>query len=172
MLKTNPAIIEQARTIHRTVRMIQERVVRSHTARARAGASDALCSDLTLPQFNVLYAIRELGKITMKDLAETLQVSAPSVSSMVDRLEDMGMVLREHGVADRREVLVSISESGARSLALLEEQILSEIVSLLQQVGPEDARIWARIYGRIGEILGAESDVTMAPAAALEKDAQ
>ena len=41
---------------------------------------------------NLLMAVRERGTTTVRELAEAMHVSAPSISAMVDRLVDVGVV--------------------------------------------------------------------------------
>lgn len=144
----------QAKGIFLTVRMIQERVIRQHAQKQRAEGE--VCAELSFPQFNAVMAVRDRGAVTIKELAEALQVSAPSASAMVDRLVEMGILTREQSQVDRREVVVSVSERGCASLSVLEEQILQAIESLLEKLGPEDARQWAAVYERIRSVIQAE----------------
>jgi len=147
----------QARTIFRAVRMLQERVVRQHACK-RGQPGEDLC-ELSFPQFNTLLVVREGKCLSIKELAELLQVSAPSASAMVERLVEMGMLTREQSQVDRREVVVNVSEQGLRSLESLEEQILQSIVELIHRIGPVHAQQWAEVYQRISEVL--ESDVAV-----------
>jgi DNA-binding MarR family transcriptional regulator len=68
--------------------------------------------DLSLAQFHVLLWLNQHGPQTLSDLAHALHISAPSASSLVDRLEDAGYVTRERDRQDRRVVHVGISEAG------------------------------------------------------------
>lgn len=145
---------EQARAIFSTVRMIQERCVRRHGAKLR-GEGD-MCSDLSFPQFNAVMAVRERQALTMKELAESLQVSAPSASAMVDRLVEMGVLTREQSQVDRREVVIRVSERGLASLTALEEQVLQGLVDLLEKLGPAMASQWTEVYSRIRSVIESE----------------
>ena len=79
-----PEILEQAKGLHETVKLLRERVMRRHVAQAVHGEDGRCCFDLTMHQAHVMLAIREAGQVTIKELAHTLQVSAPSASTMVD----------------------------------------------------------------------------------------
>ena len=151
---------EQARTIFRTVRMLQERCVRRHGAKLR-GESE-VCADLSFPQFNAVMAVRERDAVTMKELAESLQVSAPSASAMVDRLVELEVLTREQSQVDRREVVIRVSERGKMSLKALEEQVLQSLVDLLDKLGPDIAGQWTAVYSRIQDVILQEqtSDLT------------
>lgn len=150
--------LEQARTIHRTVRMIQHRVVRRAGLASREGEEGPdLCAMLTFPQFNMLMVLRDIGETTIKDLAEALQVSAPSASTMVDRLVDLGVVDRSQSQVDRRTVLVRLKAPGETAIAQFEEYVLQGLSQLLERLGPEMAETWCSIYRRIGDLLQEES---------------
>jgi DNA-binding MarR family transcriptional regulator len=46
------------------------------------------------------------GPHSVRQLAEVLGVSSPAITQLVDRLVEMGMVVRRHDTKDRRVVLV------------------------------------------------------------------
>ncbi len=65
---------------------------------------------LTLPQVKALIFLYDNGDRSMTELANGLAVSLPSASELVDRLIDRGLVDRMTDPADRRRVLVSLTE--------------------------------------------------------------
>lgn len=149
---------ERARSIHRTIRMIQERLVRKHMERLRnAGANEDVCANLTFPQCNMLMVLRDVGSVSLKDLAEALQVSAPSASTMVDRLVDLGVVDREQNPEDRRTIQVRLNTTGEGALAEMESSLLGEIVRIFGRLGPERSAQWVEIYREIGAIIEADN---------------
>jgi len=68
--------------------------------------------DISLPQMSVLIMLRERGPRTISELAELLQVSAPSASAILDRMEERGYVRRSRDSIDRRVVHVEVTEEG------------------------------------------------------------
>lgn len=147
----NADVYEQARYLFDTVRMLQARVC------ARQAHSNGTCKgnvqELTIPQLHMLHKIRELKSATIKDLAESLYVSAPSASAMVERLVETGAVTREQSQVDRREVVVQVASAGEHTLEAFEKHILDSFVDLLHGIGPEYARMWCDVYARIREVL-------------------
>jgi DNA-binding MarR family transcriptional regulator len=153
-MASQESLWEQARGIHRTIRMIKENLVRKHLERHRAlDDTEDLCASLTFPQFNALMTLRDAGTVSIKELAESLHVSAPSASTMVDRLVDLGVVAREQNPEDRRTVCVQLTEAGGSALQEMEEALLGEIVRLFGRLGPEMSAQWVTIYRRIAAIL-------------------
>lgn len=80
-------------------------------------------------------------RITIGELAERLQVRHHSAVGLVDRLEEQGLVIREHGTKDRRQVFVSLTDGGARLLKELAEAHQDELTRL----EPELARLLALV---------------------------
>ncbi|MBP8129643.1 MAG: MarR family transcriptional regulator [Candidatus Hydrogenedentes bacterium] len=145
--------LECARLIYETIRLLRARIGARRAAALSTDKNGAPGHELTLAQVNALMVIQERGEVTITQLARALQVSAPSASTMADRLVEMGLVVREHGSTDRREVRVQIAPGAAAELEDAERQFLQVIVELLDRVGPDCARQWCEVYARIREVL-------------------
>ncbi len=77
--------------------------------------------NLTAPQMVTLMAIARLDVCRMSDLAhETLQ-SPGTLTGIVDRLIDSGLVTRVRNMNDRRVVNVTLTEQGHAHLATLDD---------------------------------------------------
>ncbi len=148
------SLIEQARTLYRTINKLKARTLIAN-AQKNVGMN---CSakDLTLPQWSTLAVIRDQGEMSVKEIAEATHVSAPSASAMVDRLVEFGVVTREPSQVDRREVRVFLSPQGEDAVNEMESQILQSIVDLLEKLGPDASRQWCDIYSRIETIVDQE----------------
>ena len=73
---------------------------------------------LTLPQFIVLATVLKRGAgCPIGTLADAMSQSYPTMTGIVDRLEDAHWVTRERGnKEDRRKVVVTLTESGRHIL--------------------------------------------------------
>lgn len=87
-------------------------------------------------QYQLLLALKGLPpnvRPRIAELAEQLQIQHHSAVELVDRLESSGLVRRERGTSDRREVLVVLTPSG--------EKVIRELViyhrTELSTRGPE-----------------------------------
>jgi DNA-binding MarR family transcriptional regulator len=76
--------------------------------------------ELSLPQLFLLVTLHERGTLTVSALAELLGVTAPSASTLIDRMEERGLVARERDAEDRRVVHVTVTEEGH---TLLDEMV-------------------------------------------------
>ena len=68
-------------------------------------------------QYQLLLALKGLApdvRPRIAELAEQLQIQHHSAVELVDRLETSGLVRRERGKNDRREVLVTLTPAGER----------------------------------------------------------
>jgi DNA-binding MarR family transcriptional regulator len=76
-------------------------------------------SNLEPRQYQLLLALKGLPadlRPRIGELAEQLQIQHHSAVELVDRLEGSGLVRRQRGAEDRREVLVLLTPAGERIL--------------------------------------------------------
>ena len=102
--------------------------------RAEAAFDDA---GLSLPRAGVLRALSS-GPASMGDLADSLHCGRSNMTSMVDRLERDGWVVREPDPEDRRISLVRITQEGRDVLARA-IQVMDEFDARLQDALGQDA---------------------------------
>lgn len=82
--------------------------------RRRAICAQPRHRHMSMPQFYILITLQERGAMTVSELAHQLSVSAPSASSILDRMEEHGLVERVRDDVDRRVVHVGIAQPGLR----------------------------------------------------------
>lgn len=73
-----------------------------------------LATTLTIQQWKVLLLVHLEGSLGGHDLAERLGVTAPTVSGVVDRLAERGLVARLADPQDRRVRRVRLTAAGER----------------------------------------------------------
>lgn len=67
---------------------------------------------LTLPQVHALEILGTHKALRMKELAERMGVTTGTLTVLADRLEKAGMIRRKPHEADRRSILVELTEAG------------------------------------------------------------
>jgi DNA-binding MarR family transcriptional regulator len=67
---------------------------------------------VSIPQLNCLLALHENGPIPLSLIARYIMVNSSTVTGIVDRLEDKGLVKRTRISMDRRVITVSLTDSG------------------------------------------------------------
>jgi MarR family transcriptional regulator, 2-MHQ and catechol-resistance regulon repressor len=91
---------------------------------------------LSLVHLNVLTALEAEGPLSMKQLAEAMDVSDASATGIVDRMEKRGLVERRHGTEDRRVVRVHATEAGFqvfRDMAAHRQEGLTKVLAELTE---------------------------------------
>ena len=142
-------IFTNGRKIHEWVFQLENRYM------AKTGVSMAF-GEFSFAQMRAIKLVKAKGQVSITELAELLQVSAPSASTMVERLVEKGVLVREPDTADRRKVVVTISPDMVTTIEQIEKEIFGSFVDLVEKVGPEIADDWCRVLNRIGEVLDRE----------------
>ncbi|MGC4028803.1 MAG: homoprotocatechuate degradation operon regulator HpaR [Steroidobacteraceae bacterium] len=111
---------------------------------------------LTEQQWRVIRALHSHGEMEFQNLARLICVQPPSLTSMLVRLEKLGLIRRRRPAGDRRRLFVSVSRKGSMRFqaiskgmekiyrdieAQLGEQRLQLLLKLLaqaQQLRPRD----------------------------------
>jgi DNA-binding MarR family transcriptional regulator len=104
-------------------------VLLGHAIARRAGLSPA--------DLEVLGAIEQHGPLSAGQLGELTGLSPAAVTGLIDRLERAGVAARSHDAADRRRVLVGVSEGAARVAALYRE-LEHDMLALLGRRSPKE----------------------------------
>jgi DNA-binding MarR family transcriptional regulator len=93
-------------------------------------------ADLTLSQLAVLGTLELNGPCTLRRLAEEEKVSAPSMTRIVNRLVETGLVVRRAHGTDGRQVVITMTEAAEQ---LLESNRQRRNLWLAEQVRGLDA---------------------------------
>jgi DNA-binding MarR family transcriptional regulator len=94
---------------------------------------------LTMPQYAVLYMIRELGPAAkMGEVAESIQLPPSSMTSITDRLVRQGLVERGTLPEDRRAVVANLTEPGRELIERIEAARHHDLVEMLEGVSDGD----------------------------------
>lgn len=72
---------------------------------------------LTVPQLNVLWAVGSAHRVPIGQIADRISLSGATVTSIVDRLEEHDLAVRERSTDDKRQVFVSLTDSGRALLS-------------------------------------------------------
>src|SRR3954468_16221990 len=73
--------------------------------------------DLTITQLSALTSLELGGALSPRELAETERIQPPTLTKIVAKLEDRGLVQRAPHPTDGRQVILSATESGRAVVA-------------------------------------------------------
>ncbi|WP_445154791.1 MarR family winged helix-turn-helix transcriptional regulator [Arthrobacter sp. Hor0625] len=87
------------------------------------------------------------GPMNQEQLARRIGVQSQSLGKVLGRLEESGLVTRTKDVNDRRQFVVSLTESGTAALATAHE--------IERDALPEDLEGWTSLHHDLARILAA-----------------
>lgn len=99
---------------------------------------------ITPGQYTVLAVLNSDGPSTLRALAESEHVQAPSMTRIVNALADQGFVTRSAHPDDGRQVRIDITEAGRDVLAEAREQRTAWLARRVAGLNAEDRDILSR----------------------------
>jgi DNA-binding MarR family transcriptional regulator len=100
--------------------------------------------DLTFGQLSALTSILLAGALTPRELADLERVQPPTMTKIVGKLEERGLVIRTPHPTDGRQVILAPTEEGRAIYAQFELARNAWLSEHLEQLGPEDRDVLFR----------------------------
>jgi MarR family transcriptional regulator, lower aerobic nicotinate degradation pathway regulator len=104
--------------------------------------------DLSVIQIRLLGVLRDRMP-TMNELARLLGLDKSSVTGLVGRAERRGLVMRVPSTADRRAVLVSLTDHGRSLASAGAARFDADVSLLLEHLPPSDRDALSRLISRL-----------------------
>ena len=111
-------------------------------------------ADLSPSMNSALATIERHGPLTPSELAERERVQRPTVTRVLARLEEAGLVVRAADPQDRRCSLVSISEDGRALLGAMRERKDAFLARRIDALEPADREALDRAAAILERMLG------------------
>jgi MarR family 2-MHQ and catechol resistance regulon transcriptional repressor len=111
-------------------------------------------NDLTITQFGVLETLYHLGSMPQVEIGRKLLKSGGNITLVIDNLEKRGLVQRQRGHEDRRQVFVSLTPAGREMITAALPGHIATIVATMQRLSAEEQDELARLSKKLG--LGGE----------------
>ncbi|MFG1372297.1 homoprotocatechuate degradation operon regulator HpaR [Xanthobacter oligotrophicus] len=87
---------------------------------------------LTEPQWRIIRALSELGALEPRQICEVCQILSPSLTGVLVRMEQMGLVERHRMEGDQRRMLVSLTER-SRKIVIDMAPLIEERYRLIEE---------------------------------------
>ena len=118
-----------------------EALLAALAAMMRGFASERMWDDVSLHDYDVLYALKKAGcALRQTDLNTSVLLSQPALSRLLDRLEQRGLVSRAPDPADRRAVLVTLTEAGRVTQRITGSRHARSVEERMRALSPEQQR--------------------------------
>jgi DNA-binding MarR family transcriptional regulator len=139
--KTQPAVVDR---IVKAYNLISQGINPSFLAKM----------SLTTSQMKVLLLFEEKKKFSMGELSVLYSVSVSTMTSMVDRLFQNGILKRERDRTDRRIVLVSLTSKGKKVFTRLVDVRREVLESFLYTLDENEVKRFNRAMNDAAYFLG------------------
>lgn len=123
---------------------------------------------LTVPQLVCLKQLEAAGPISPSELSRLVYLSQATITGILNRLEDRGLVKRERKNPDRRLVTVSLTDKGRQTVSSAPSPLQEVFLGRLDALAREDQENIAQILEQVVEMMQTGDmslDPVMKPAA-------
>ncbi|MFT5583932.1 MAG: DNA-binding MarR family transcriptional regulator [Cognaticolwellia sp.] len=141
------------------------RIIRQVSAHSRSLSS---VSGVTVPQMLCMRAIADAGakdssaEVTSRAVAQAVQLSPSTVSGVMERLVQAGLVLRERSTKDRRRVHLSLTPAGKDTLSAAPNPLQERFLSRLQGLPKSEQEQLLEALERVVQLMDAD-EIEAAP---------
>ena len=118
-------------------------------------------SGLMVYQYALMRYLRANGPQRLTDLSRFLHVRNPTVTGIIDTLQNRGLLSREDDPADRRASRVFLNPEGISLLDAIEEKIISSISEAIASIDDSSAARMCNFLDKIASSLrvSAENEI-------------
>lgn len=99
--------------------------------------------------FVLNYLLTHEKIIHPKELSEKMSVSTARIASLLNHMEEKNLIMRSTDPDDNRQVVVVLTEEGKNQIHQIRANVISRVASMLESLGPEDAKEYIRIQEKI-----------------------
>jgi DNA-binding MarR family transcriptional regulator len=133
------------------------RVLIGVAARSLAPVEDTV----SLTQVRALVIIASRGPLHLAALAEDMEVHPSNATRACDRLVAAGLLDRRDNPADRRHLLLTLTDTGRELVDGVMDRRRVAIGQILQRMPPEDRAQLATVLGRFAQAGGEPQDTDL-----------
>lgn len=117
---------------------------------------------LSTSQLLALQALRGEAEMTAGAIAKEVNLSQATVSTLIDRLEARGLVLRERGTYDKRKVFVLLTDAGNNLVSEAPTALQDQFAQKFCELQDWEKGMISSVMNRVAEMMGA-SNIDAAP---------
>lgn len=106
--------------------------------------------DLRTVEFTLLMLLLTNGGASPKQIARTMDMPAPNVTALVDRLEARGLIERRRSSTDGRALQVLLTAAGQQLAQQAHGVSLTSEAQLLQRLSPAEQAMLRELLAKLG----------------------
>lgn len=131
------------------------RIVRAHDLQSKALAK---ASGLTAAQLVIMKGVFELGEVTSAALSAYADISAATIVTVLDNLEERGLIQRYRSGSDRRVVHTRLTERGLATLTAAPPPLGELFLQRFSQLGEEQRRLVVEAAVGLADLLSRDAN--------------
>jgi MarR family transcriptional regulator, organic hydroperoxide resistance regulator len=120
-------------------------------------------AQISYAQYGLLFSLAGMCELSARDLAEHADLTAATVTQMLESLEAQGLVTRIRSDQDRRVVLSSLTERGEQLVAARHAQMEPRWRAALDEFDDAELVVAARVLDRLADYFDALLDTDAPP---------
>ncbi len=105
---------------------------------------------ITMTQFGVLEILEHLGSLQLKTIGEKILLSSSNLVTVIDNLEKQGLVNRQNNPADRRSVMVCLTDKGKSTLKPIFQSHLEQLVECFSILNEDELKVLGELSKKLG----------------------
>ncbi len=107
-------------------------------------------SQITYTQFNLIHRIRETDHATITNLSASLELTKPTLTTAVNKLIQLGLVMKEVSKEDKRVQYIRLTDKG-HSIGSAEMEAFDEFIDIIKEKLGDDFQTFERLLRKIHE---------------------
>jgi MarR family 2-MHQ and catechol resistance regulon transcriptional repressor len=111
---------------------------------------------LCLTDFAALEGLLHKGPLTISQIQEKVLLASGSMTAAVDRLEKLGLVVRQASLSDRRARIVKLTLEGKRLAASCFERHAKDLEALMSALSEKEMKQLHRLFKKLGLLAAAK----------------
>jgi MarR family transcriptional regulator, organic hydroperoxide resistance regulator len=115
--------------------------------------------NLTGPQGMLIGTLTHHGKMKVSDLSDTLGLSNSTVSGILDRLENQGLVERTRSKEDRRVVYADVTPNCRKNFKDKHEEVSMMFQNMINNATPEELKIIFKGLDTLEQVIDRENNL-------------
>lgn len=144
---------EGQRVLDSIRRLVRHLRVSDRSAHQSAGVSAA--------QLFVLSQVGRSPNMSLGELAERTHTDQSSVSAIVTRLVEAGLLARERAGDDARRLVLTLTRTGRAALRKVPASLQEQIVDAVDRLTPAERKQFADTFNKVLDSIGAEKCAPM-----------
>ena len=115
-------------------------IAKSYRALSLLAEQSIANTGLCLTDFAALEALLHKGPLTISEIQDKVRLASGSMTAAIDRLEELGLVVRKSTLSDRRARLVELTAQGKRLAASCFERHAKDLEALMSVLSEREMK--------------------------------